>query len=646
MSSGSSYAIAVLVIFGPTFLPAAEPNETPKPLNVIARQRADEDRILAALEKRIAFDAKEMPLADVIARVAKETGVDIRLDRESFTEKDTSPNSPISFVMVDVSARTVMKHLLKYFELEWVVRDGLLWITSYDEANSPDFLTIRVHDISDLIGQNAQAADCKPLVPILEQTVGQHSWQTNGRPGGAAVVAHGGRAALVVSQQFSVHEEIESVLAELRKAKKLPPITEFAAKPDRAANADPAEPPVTAEQKRLLAALERPISVQFRDTPFADCLWFFRNALQERILVERDVALTQAERRVSLELKNVPVREALDRFVKFLVMEKEGKIGWELGERAVCIGQINSEFLTHTKYYSLAGWIDEGEPERVYKQAENFLQMVYSSTLRDERGKSQASAPFVYGNKAVLIVRHTWSGHRQIAAIFAELRKCGLGPAPGAGESVQLGPARPVSLIEKRLAEKIAVDFDEASWNQAAEFLSQELKTPVVCGSSADREKCGARPVTFRSKSVPAASVLDQLAQLFHLDWTVDNDMIVFGSQGRSSTRVFDVRDLALRRDKAGKRVADFDSLMNAITAFIAPTTWDVAGGLPSIQPFKQGDGMALVVYHTREIHDEIDALLANLRHLIRPTPDDPPLKIEFTMPPHKDGESDKQEKI
>jgi general secretion pathway protein D len=64
----------------------------------------------------------------------------------------------------------------------------------------------------------------------------------------------------------------------------------------------------------------------------------------------------------------------------------------------------------------------------------------------------------------------------------------------------------------------------------------------------------------------------------------------------------------------AGGSQADFDSLIDLITSTIAPTTWDSAGGLGSVQPFETN--LTLVVSQTQEVHEQIADLLQQLRRL------------------------------
>jgi len=60
--------------------------------------------------------------------------------------------------------------------------------------------------------------------------------------------------------------------------------------------------------------------------------------------------------------------------------------------------------------------------------------------------------------------------------------------------------------------------------------------------------------------------------------------------------------------------MADFDTLIDLITATIAPTTWDDVGGEGSIQGFPTN--LSLVVSQTQDVHQQIADLLVQLRRL------------------------------
>ena len=63
-----------------------------------------------------------------------------------------------------------------------------------------------------------------------------------------------------------------------------------------------------------------------------------------------------------------------------------------------------------------------------------------------------------------------------------------------------------------------------------------------------------------------------------------------------------------------GGAQADFDTLIELITATIAPDTWDDVGGDGSIQGFPTN--LSLVVSQTQEVHEQIADLLEQLRRL------------------------------
>jgi general secretion pathway protein D len=63
-----------------------------------------------------------------------------------------------------------------------------------------------------------------------------------------------------------------------------------------------------------------------------------------------------------------------------------------------------------------------------------------------------------------------------------------------------------------------------------------------------------------------------------------------------------------------GAGSADFDSLVDLITATISPTTWDEVGGPGSIAPYR--NNLSLVISQTQDVHDQIADLLSQLRRL------------------------------
>lgn len=77
--------------------------------------------------------------------------------------------------------------------------------------------------------------------------------------------------------------------------------------------------------------------------------------------------------------------------------------------------------------------------------------------------------------------------------------------------------------------------------------------------------------------------------------------------------RVYPVSDLVLILDSTTQTFSvDFDSLIYTITSTISPEGWDSLGGPGSIT--SQPSTLSLVVYQHPDTHDEIAALLIQLR--------------------------------
>ena len=82
-------------------------------------------------------------------------------------------------------------------------------------------------------------------------------------------------------------------------------------------------------------------------------------------------------------------------------------------------------------------------------------------------------------------------------------------------------------------------------------------------------------------------------------------------AESRLTTKVLDVSDLVVCRDKDDELWDDYDTLIDVITSTIMPTTWDQVGGPGSITGASLGTAKVLIVSQTQDVHEEIATLLA-----------------------------------
>lgn len=126
-------------------------------------------------------------------------------------------------------------------------------------------------------------------------------------------------------------------------------------------------------------------------------------------------------------------------------------------------------------------------------------------------------------------------------------------------------------------------------------------------------------PVSFRSDDLPLRAALELLLQPVELDWTIRHQVLIISTpeelESNLMTRVYPVGDLVWT-DLGNEILEDYDSLINGITATIAPDTWSVVGGPGSIQPF--GPTKSLMVSQTIKIHAKIENMLVTLRQARR----------------------------
>jgi hypothetical protein len=118
--------------------------------------------------------------------------------------------------------------------------------------------------------------------------------------------------------------------------------------------------------------------------------------------------------------------------------------------------------------------------------------------------------------------------------------------------------------------------------------------------------------------TTPPASaevVLATVLRPWDLTWVVRDGQPTITTVAQADTeldaRVYPVKDLVLARDQQGE-FADFDSLVEVITGTIAPTTWADVGGAGGIKQYF--NSQSLVIAQTREVHRDIEKLLAGLR--------------------------------
>jgi hypothetical protein len=103
--------------------------------------RADprEASIRAALKKTTTIDAVEMPLKDVVLYLSETHNIPIVLSMRKLEEASISADTPVTKSLRGITLRSALKLMLNDLDLAYVVENGVLTITTKEEAQSTQF---------------------------------------------------------------------------------------------------------------------------------------------------------------------------------------------------------------------------------------------------------------------------------------------------------------------------------------------------------------------------------------------------------------------------------------------------------------------------------------------------------------------------
>jgi len=168
------------------------------------------ESLRAKLEEKVTLPLRDTPLDAAVAQLAKETGIDIRLDLPALRDIGLRQREPITLSLADRPLRTVLQAMLLDLDLTWVLRDGVLWITSTEEANT--FTKTAVFDVRDLC-RNGDEADA--LIEAITVQTDPNAWDD---VGGVGTVQSPLPGTLVVSNTEKILGDVLDLLETYRTA--------------------------------------------------------------------------------------------------------------------------------------------------------------------------------------------------------------------------------------------------------------------------------------------------------------------------------------------------------------------------------------------------------------------------------------------
>ena len=162
------------------------------------------------LQQRVAVAFEDTPLETAVAELAKQVEADIRLDAPALRENRVRVREPVTLKLADRSLATVLHVLLSDLDLTWVLRDGVLWVTSTESAEQ--LHKSAVYDVRDLCRNEEESMALEDA--LQNQTSGP--WEDIVGEGGRIIFPQPG--TMVVRQTERGLIEILNLLETYRKA--------------------------------------------------------------------------------------------------------------------------------------------------------------------------------------------------------------------------------------------------------------------------------------------------------------------------------------------------------------------------------------------------------------------------------------------
>ena len=169
------------------------------------------------LLEKTEIDFDETSLVEAVEMIKEmHEGIPVVIDQTSLDLAGVSADDDtVTLALSGTTLRSALRMMLKSLDLTYLVTDGILVITTIEEAEQR--LNTEVYPVVDLVdGKDstnvARSADM--LMELLVRTVSPETWESAGGMGSLSYF----RGQLVVAQTQEVHGNVVTLLEKLRKS--------------------------------------------------------------------------------------------------------------------------------------------------------------------------------------------------------------------------------------------------------------------------------------------------------------------------------------------------------------------------------------------------------------------------------------------
>ncbi|MBX3449602.1 MAG: hypothetical protein KF777_08595 [Planctomycetaceae bacterium] len=334
----------------------------------------------------LAFD--KTPLREVVDMLKKELGIEVILDDTALYNEDIPTDIPIVARAKDEPAYLLLDRIVGHrFYLGWSFRDGILRITSqYSEERRFDS---RAYDLSSLLNDGYEARHLCDLLDFIPNS----RWKPTNADGGTRNMVG---ETLVVWQTHDVRHQVAGLIAALKTPARRILVYE------------------PAQHESLRDLLERPISVNFDETPLNEALAILSEQIGATISIDQEALSdegTAPDSPVSLLLSEKPLRVVMD----WLLERLELACIVEQGQLTVTTATLARELMGLSLF-------DVRDICRNNKTSRQLLEMIWGNPrcrwayIHGDGGRMAFARP------GILLVQHSAAVRDEIFSLIEELR--------------------------------------------------------------------------------------------------------------------------------------------------------------------------------------------------------------------------------
>lgn len=162
------------------------------------------------LNQNVSVEFFDTPLVTAIEQLAEIADADIRLDMMELRENRIREREPVTLTLADRKLKTVLQAMVVELNLTWILRDGVLLITSPGEAEL--YPKTAVYDVRDLCPDEDLT---QSLIEAITAQTEPDSWSD---VGGIGTIEYAKAGTLVMSHQEYMHTEVLNLLETYRSA--------------------------------------------------------------------------------------------------------------------------------------------------------------------------------------------------------------------------------------------------------------------------------------------------------------------------------------------------------------------------------------------------------------------------------------------